>query len=157
MRGAAVIVFLALACDGAGGPKADEKAGGPKADENAGGAGSDSKQVGAATPAHAFPASAPPMRTCQVDADCTVAVDAAVGSDPCCNVTVTALPISAHYVRFMENWQKQNCAGVSCPPMALPGAQTAPCGMRGRCDSGTCNNSCGLAPDGGIGAPAPPP
>jgi len=150
----AVLLLLCLAaCDGGTGPKAESKPQQPGGQSQGGGPGQTGGQaVGAGTSGKAFPADAPAVQACKVDADCTVAVDAPVGADPCCNVTTTAMPIAVAYVQFMDTWQKANCAGVSCPPMSLPGAQTAPCGMRGRCDKGTCNNSCGLSPDGGPGA-----
>jgi hypothetical protein len=148
-----LIVLCLAACDGGTGPKAESKpqpTGGGQAATQSGGQGQPSGQgVGAGTSGKAFPADAPAVQACKVDADCTVAVDAAVGSDPCCNITTTAMPIAVAYVQFMDSWQKANCAGVSCPPMSLPGAQTAPCGMRGHCDKGTCTNSCSLPPDGG--------
>ena len=139
MKRVVLIAIVLAACDGGTGQKAESKPG-------------QAQTVGRGNSGKAFPADAPPAQVCQVDADCTVAVDAAVGADPCCNVTTTAMPIAVRYVQFMDQWQKANCAGVSCPPMNLPGAQTAPCGMRGHCDKGTCNNSCGLSPDGGPGA-----
>lgn len=148
MRRAVLLVMLAFACNG-GGEKTEAKAAG-----GSGGGSSSPESVGAVKRGQAFPADAPPAQACQADADCTVAVDAPVGSDPCCNVTVTALPIAVRYLQFMEEWRKGHCAGVSCPPLSLPGAQPAPCGLKGRCNAGTCNHSCGLPPDGG---PAPTP
>lgn len=90
-----------------------------------------------------YPTNAPPSQTCAVDTDCMVAVSAPGGPDPCCDTTVTALPISVAYVRFMESWRRAHCAGVTCSSMSLPGAQLAPCGYQARCKAGTCTNACG--------------
>lgn len=153
MKQVVLIAIVLAACDGGTGPKGQSKPqpGGESTSGDQGQTGG--QKVGAGTSGRAFPADAPAIQACKVDADCTVAVDAPVGADPCCNVTTTAMPIAVGYVQFMDTWQKANCAGVSCPPLSLPGAQPAPCGMRGRCDKGTCTSSCGLSPDGG---PAPP-
>ncbi len=163
MKRVVLIAVVLAACDGGTGPKAEGKPQQPtggQGQEQTGGQQTGGQQtggqgVGAGTSGKAFPADAPPVQGCKVDADCTVAVDAPLGSDPCCNVTTTAMPIAVAYVQFMQEWQKKSCAGVSCPPLSLPGAQPAPCGMRGRCDKGTCSNSCGLTPDGGPGGPPP--
>ena len=149
MRRFLFAALVALACDGAGGgakteteTKAESKVTG------GGGAASGPENVGKATGARSFPAGAPPAQACQADADCSVAVDAPVGSDPCCNVTVTAMPIANRYLQFMNEWRAGHCAGVSCPPLSLPGAQPAPCGLTARCNRGTCDNTCAVSPDG---------
>ena len=148
---ACAVAVAFAACDGSGtkGPEAKgpESKGAATGGETTGTT-TGPERVGAGTSGRAFPADAPPTQSCKVDADCTMAVDAPVGSDPCCNVTVTAMPIAVRYVQFMDQWRKGNCAGVSCPPLSLPGAQPALCGLTARCNAGTCDNSCGLAPDG---------
>jgi hypothetical protein len=163
MKTMLLLAALLAGCDGGGQKKAtDPDKGGAQPDNSGGAAQPDNRsgtqpgKVGGGNSGKAFPADTPAVQACKVDADCTVAVDAALGPDPCCNVTTTAMPIAVAYVQFMDRWQKANCAGVSCPPLSLPGAQTAPCGMRGRCEKGTCTNSCGLPPDGGPGPPPPP-
>lgn len=98
----------------------------------------------ATSAARPIPPGAPPIDGCTVDADCTIAVSAP--SDLCCDFTVTAMPISAKYLGFVAAARKASCAGVTCPPEALPGAQLAPCGYEPRCNSGKCTNACTPAP-----------
>jgi len=64
------------------------------------------------------------------------------GDDPCCDVTVTALPVNVHYMQANAAWRVDHCAGVSCPASELPGAQPASCAFVPRCDRGTCSNTC---------------
>jgi hypothetical protein len=85
--------------------------------------------------------SPPPTRSCGSDPDCGVFV-VAPGDDPCCDVTVTAAPLNVHYVRANVEWRANNCAAVSCPPLALPGARPAACAYEARCVAGTCKNAC---------------
>ncbi len=91
-----------------------------------------------------IPPGAPPIDGCTVDADCVVAVTAP--SDLCCDYTVTAMPMSTKYLGFVAAARKASCAGVTCPPEALPGAQLAPCGYEARCNSGKCTNACTPTP-----------
>ena len=94
----------------------------------------------------AWPKDAPPRSACEKDEDCAIVPVAPAGPDPCCEVTVTAMPVSVRFLQWMENWQKKNCAGVACPPLMVPGALLADCGYKPRCDGGTCDNSCNAAP-----------
>lgn len=89
--------------------------------------------------------SPPPARACRSDADCGV-FEVAPGEDPCCDVTVTALPMNVHYMRANAEWRRGNCAGVACPPGELPGARPAPCAFVPRCAGGTCGNTCDPPP-----------
>ena len=90
--------------------------------------------------------SPPPARTCQSDADCGV-FPVVPGDDPCCDVTVTALPMNLHFMQANSEWRKTNCTGVECPPNALPGALPASCAFTPRCAGGTCDNACGEVPE----------
>jgi len=92
--------------------------------------------------------SPPPARACQSDADCGV-FPVVPGDDPCCDVTVTALPMSVHYMQASAEWRKRNCTGVACASPALPGAQPASCAFTPRCASGTCDNACDEVDAGG--------
>jgi hypothetical protein len=91
---------------------------------------------------HDFPAGTPKYDACAVDADCFVA--AVSPSDACCDHTTTAQPLSVKYVEFMQEHRQKECAGVGCPPLAMPGAMPAPCAMQARCDRGHCVGSCGM-------------
>jgi hypothetical protein len=93
----------------------------------------------------AWPTDAPPRVACVTAADCTVAVTAPV-ADPCCETTVTAMPVNARWLAFMATWRGSHCAAVTCPALALPGAQLAPCGYEPRCIDRTCANACGEMP-----------
>jgi len=94
--------------------------------------------------------SPPPARSCRSDGDCGVFA-VAPGDDPCCDITVTAAPMSVHFMKANADWRKQNCAGVTCPDNQLPGAQPAPCAFVPRCAEGTCDNTCDQMPE-----PTPP-
>lgn len=89
--------------------------------------------------------SPPPARSCQFDGDCGVFA-VAPGDDPCCDVTVTAAPLSVHYMKANAEWRAENCAGVDCPPNELPGARPAACAFVPRCAGGTCDNTCDETP-----------
>jgi hypothetical protein len=89
--------------------------------------------------------SPPPARACRGDEDCGVFA-VAPGDDPCCDITVTAAPLSVHYMKANADWRKASCAGVACPARELPGAQPASCAFVPRCDRGTCSNACETAP-----------
>jgi hypothetical protein len=86
--------------------------------------------------------SPPPARACQADGDCGV-FTAVPGDDPCCDVTVTALPMNVRYMQANAEWRERNCAGVACKTPAPPGAQPASCAYTPRCASGTCADACG--------------
>jgi hypothetical protein len=89
-----------------------------------------------------WPAHAPERDACEKDSECTILVDGPAGPDPCCNVSVTALPMSIRFVQWMQAWRKENCSGVACPPLELPGALLKDCGYEPRCLAGRCTNSC---------------
>jgi hypothetical protein len=89
--------------------------------------------------------SPPPAQACSADQDCGV-FPVAPGDDPCCDVTVTALPMNVHYLQANAEWRRTSCAGVVCPPNALPGALPASCAFEARCDRGTCANTCDQIP-----------
>jgi hypothetical protein len=91
------------------------------------------------------PTDAPQQFACTKDEDCTVAVTTP-GADPCCEMTVTALPVNAKWLAFMATWREGHCAGVTCPDLALPGEQLAPCGYDARCIDESCSNACGVIP-----------
>jgi len=92
--------------------------------------------------------SPPPARACQSDADCGV-FPVVPGDDPCCDVTVTALPMSVRYMQASAEWRKRNCTGVACASPARPGAEPASCAFTPRCASGTCDNACDEVDAGG--------
>jgi len=69
------------------------------------------------------------------------------GNDPCCDVTVTALPVNVHFMQANAAWRKDHCAGVTCPANQLPGAQPASCAFVPRCDRGNCSNTCDQIPE----------
>ena|SRR5687768_15729133 len=98
--------------------------------------------------------SPPPARACQADGDCGVFA-VAPGDDPCCDVTVTALPMNVHYIKANADWRAENCAAVSCPPNQLPGARPAPCAFVARCAAGTCSNTCDQPPSPSPSVPHP--
>lgn len=109
----------------------------------AAGAGSPDKPGKVTEGSHlAWPADAPERDACEKDSDCAILVDGPAGPDPCCNVTVTALPMSIHFVQWMQGWRKENCSGVECPPLELPGALLKDCGYEPRCREGRCTNAC---------------
>lgn len=85
----------------------------------------------------------PSPSACQIDTDCTVVVTAPSSDNLCCDTTVTAEPIAAAYLAAVARWRASACAGVTCPPNELPGAQLVPCGYDARCVSGVCTNACG--------------
>ena len=85
--------------------------------------------------------SPPPARSCKSDADCGVFA-AVPGDDPCCDVTVTALPMNVGYMQANAQWRKSHCAGIACAAPALPRAQPASCAFTPRCASGTCDDAC---------------
>jgi hypothetical protein len=89
--------------------------------------------------------SPPPARACQSDGDCGV-FPVVPGDDPCCDVTVTALPMNVRFMQANTEWRKRNCAGVECAPNALPGAQPASCAFTPRCAAGTCADACNEVP-----------
>lgn len=89
--------------------------------------------------------SPPPARSCRSDGDCGVFA-VAPGDDPCCDVTVTAAPMSVHYMKANADWRAAHCAAVTCPPLELPGARPAPCAFVARCAGGTCDNTCDPGP-----------
>jgi hypothetical protein len=93
----------------------------------------------------AWPKNAPPRSACEKDEDCAIVPVAPAGPDPCCEITVTAMPLSVRFLQWMESWREKNCAGVACPPLRLPGALLADCGYKPRCDGGKCANACNAA------------
>ncbi len=99
------------------------------------------------TPAHAWPPGTPDPVACRADADCVV-VPVAPQLDPCCDVTVTALPRSRAYLQFVEAFRARECGGVACPVLQMPGARLAPCGYEGRCVRRRCDNACNAAAAG---------
>jgi hypothetical protein len=133
MRDPRLVVFLALLsalpCACSRGPRSS-----PKPD--------DQKATGSD---RAWPKDAPPRGACEKDEDCAIVPVAPAGPDPCCDVTVTAMPVSVRFLQWMESWQKKSCAGVTCPPLQVPGALLADCGYKPRCNGGTCDNSCNTA------------
>lgn len=142
LRGLGALLLIATACPS--GAEKKKPAGDP---DPAVAGGPDAVTTRAAAWSATSP---PPARSCQSDGDCGVFV-IAPGDDPCCDVTVTAAPMSVHYMKANADWRAANCAGVECPPKALPGARPASCAFTPRCVGGTCGNACDQVPE-----PTPP-
>ena len=93
------------------------------------------------TPARTWPADTPSATRCTTSDECIVVLTAP-GDDPCCDVTVTIGPRKRDYLEFVETYRRTQCLKVECPPLALPGAQPAPCAQVARCIDGKCGHAC---------------
>lgn len=88
----------------------------------------------------------PAMQACMVDADCTVISEIGPNPDePCCDATMAGVSVSRAYVDWHFKHRQQQCKGVKCPPLAVPGPPMLACGREARCKHGVCGNAC---PDG---------
>lgn len=94
------------------------------------------------TSSKSSPSNAPSTTACSVDLDCTIAE---VGPDPenlCCDITMTAAPVTKAYLSYVADWRKQHCEPKPvCKPLALPG-HPLPCAFQPRCVAGSCSNRC---------------
>ena len=106
---------------------------------------------------HPVPPPLPSPTACHLDTDCTISVSAPIADNLCCDETVTAGPIATAYLQLVTQWRTTACAGVSCEPERLPGAQLAPCGYEPRCVAGTCTNACNQPPRAVTSPPPSPP
>jgi len=99
----------------------------------------------ASGPSGAAPTGSPPIDACEVDADCAIVVAGPGGSDPCCDVTLTAAPRSVAYMTYMTDWRASHCSAPRCAPLELPG-HPMECAHEARCLAGRCGNACPPAP-----------
>jgi len=90
-----------------------------------------------------WPSDAPPSDACEIHEDCSVVVwDGPQPPDPCCDQRVGYQAMSRAFLAFMADYRKRSCAGATCPPAPLPGAEPACCASIGRCVARRCVTAC---------------
>jgi hypothetical protein len=94
------------------------------------------------SPKHGFfmAEGAPDPRECKVADDCTGNTIPDL-QNPCCQDPRTLEPYARAYWKWINEWRRDHCEAVTCPPPAPP-AMPRRCALEPDCVEGVCVDTC---------------